>query len=371
MGEIHKIQKNGVTIYPATTTDAVVDSHFKKSIIGLFNYITLDFDTSAYDTRLKIPMEYRRYGLIVGYFNSLTGKYIIEQYLNNSVFSDGTWGKDDSWINILNADDIYASAMHIRQDSFSTLQNSNNLFKFDFPKGKKLYVRLNWDNGNFVNLQTSGKEGNLTPLIQITEKNKFIEIIPSKPIGSIGYVTNSANCTVKIELYSEVTVRIAKNSDAILQKADKVDLESVRTISDMNNEIISNGYLLSNGYNNTTPAANSYGFIPFKQEKISGIKAVYLQDNAENLSDLYVVALKYNSEANFSGVRKSLLVWNPDKNRYDTDLDLEEGEYYGFMTNSAASQIKSLECYEGDTDDFSIQSASMANTILSLNSATL
>ena len=35
--EIHKLQKNGVTIYPATTTDAVVDPFFKKNVSKLIS----------------------------------------------------------------------------------------------------------------------------------------------------------------------------------------------------------------------------------------------------------------------------------------------------------------------------------------------
>lgn len=55
MGEIHKLQKNGVTIYPATVTDAVVREKDKKSLTKILNEIssfkpwfTADSDLSTF-----------------------------------------------------------------------------------------------------------------------------------------------------------------------------------------------------------------------------------------------------------------------------------------------------------------------------------
>ncbi|RGZ50280.1 hypothetical protein DW986_03170 [Parabacteroides merdae] len=56
MSEIHKIEKNGVTIYPATTTDAVVDADVRKSLKNILrdNKLT-DTGFSAKSTNLANP----------------------------------------------------------------------------------------------------------------------------------------------------------------------------------------------------------------------------------------------------------------------------------------------------------------------------
>lgn len=73
--EIHKLQKNGVTIYPATTTDAVVDPGSKKSIGEIYNVYNVtrlhplsSGEYYTFDTAVRnIPSGVRRQGLIITY----------------------------------------------------------------------------------------------------------------------------------------------------------------------------------------------------------------------------------------------------------------------------------------------------------------
>lgn len=70
MSEIHKIEKNGVTIYPATTTDAVVDADDKLSVKELFN----NADSKNYSATLlfeKLPIS----SVLVenSYYQSISG----------------------------------------------------------------------------------------------------------------------------------------------------------------------------------------------------------------------------------------------------------------------------------------------------------
>ena len=64
MAKIHKLTKGGQTIYPATTTDAVVHPTTRKNLTeelsGLSNYKILEWNTDVATTRKQVLKKERK-----------------------------------------------------------------------------------------------------------------------------------------------------------------------------------------------------------------------------------------------------------------------------------------------------------------------
>lgn len=99
--EIHKLQKNGVTIYPATTTDAVVDPESKKNLTDklkdYYSYIyelTIPYKNDKATTRLSVPLLLRKTNLILTY--NINGDWYSEIYKGDYLLDSG-WQQDVNW----------------------------------------------------------------------------------------------------------------------------------------------------------------------------------------------------------------------------------------------------------------------------------
>ncbi|MEY8587952.1 SGNH/GDSL hydrolase family protein [Phocaeicola sartorii] len=105
MAKIHKLTKGGQTIYPATTTDAVVNPNSRKSLTAelseLASYTILEWNTDAATTRKQVPTKFRKTGLQITYKRN-NKEWIFEQFIGTAIY-DSAWENDTLWQNT-NAD---------------------------------------------------------------------------------------------------------------------------------------------------------------------------------------------------------------------------------------------------------------------------
>jgi len=70
-----------------------------------FNHLYIDFtNNSRYETRLKVPTNYRRQGLYITYV-SCDGEVVTEYYTGTS-FDDESWQDDNNWTQVATVDNI-------------------------------------------------------------------------------------------------------------------------------------------------------------------------------------------------------------------------------------------------------------------------
>ena len=106
MAKIYKLTKGRQTIYPATTTDAVVNPKTRKALttelsgLNKGSAISTQFDTDFSKTRLGIPKENRSTGKILSYRNGATGELTVEMYIGTSM-DDQYWSDDLFWCPLL------------------------------------------------------------------------------------------------------------------------------------------------------------------------------------------------------------------------------------------------------------------------------
>lgn len=96
MAKIHKLTKGGQTIYPATTTDAVVNPNSRKSLTAelseLASYTILEWNTDAATTRKQVPTKFRKTGLQITYKRN-NKEWIFEQFIGTAIY-DSAWEND-------------------------------------------------------------------------------------------------------------------------------------------------------------------------------------------------------------------------------------------------------------------------------------
>ena len=110
MAKIHKLTKGGQTIYPATTTDAVVHPTTRKNLTeelsGLSNYKILECNTDVATTRKQVLKKERKIGMKISYNDPENGW--INELFTGSALDDLTWSNDRNWIESLGKNDNYS-----------------------------------------------------------------------------------------------------------------------------------------------------------------------------------------------------------------------------------------------------------------------
>lgn len=87
-------------IYPNTFIDAIIDKQSGKSlkdILNSFNMYFLSYDGNTEHTRLQVPKELRKKGLIITYINY--NNIIITEYYNSDDLSNLEWSNSKNWEN--------------------------------------------------------------------------------------------------------------------------------------------------------------------------------------------------------------------------------------------------------------------------------
>ena len=128
MGNIHKLTKDGVTLFPATTTDAVVHPQVRASLSNLINeynisllYPTLGEENSdIYTLQNAINLlsakldENLKVGGIKIIFKDENNNYQEWRYLGTKPFTNTSqWSREDSWY------ENYSEIDDISEESFS------------------------------------------------------------------------------------------------------------------------------------------------------------------------------------------------------------------------------------------------------------
>lgn len=85
-------------VYPISLVQSIFDGitgNRLDVILSLFNCIYIPYGDSKRSTRLKVPNQMRRLGLIIT-FKDATNTIYTQQYVSNS-FDDANWGNDKNW----------------------------------------------------------------------------------------------------------------------------------------------------------------------------------------------------------------------------------------------------------------------------------
>lgn len=85
-------------VYPISLVQSIFDGitgNRLDVILSLFNCIYIPYGDSKRSTRLKVPNQMRRLGLIIT-FKDATNTIYTQQYVGNS-FDDANWGNDKNW----------------------------------------------------------------------------------------------------------------------------------------------------------------------------------------------------------------------------------------------------------------------------------
>lgn len=141
MAEIHKLQKNGVTIYPATTTNAVVDPESKRTLAEVLidgvSVIVLEWNTDLATTRKQVVVSKRKKGVILIYDNPSVG-LVNEQYLVAQI-DDPNWTRESNWEPIPNKKTVDAinALIGFFPDEFEDISITKNIGYYISPTGKK------------------------------------------------------------------------------------------------------------------------------------------------------------------------------------------------------------------------------------------
>lgn len=91
--------KDGKPIYPKTVIQAIYDAHTGAqltAILAQFNSILLQYQGTAVATRIAIPEDMRRQGLIITYVD-MEGNTISERNNDASQKDDEHWSLDENW----------------------------------------------------------------------------------------------------------------------------------------------------------------------------------------------------------------------------------------------------------------------------------
>lgn len=173
MGEIHKLTKDGITLFPATTTDAVVHPQIRTSISNLITEynVSVLFPTSGSDESPNYTLQ----GAISLLFEKLKGTqrfpgikvifYDVAEpdvtqewrYLGGSFTTTTNWAREDSWYTELN-ENISNIDENLLNDALrKSEQNLTSVEKDQVKKNLDLSVdgyKINWssieDANNYI-----------------------------------------------------------------------------------------------------------------------------------------------------------------------------------------------------------------------------
>lgn len=152
MGEIHKLTKDGITLFPATTTDAVVHPQVRAAVSNLiteYNVSSL-FPTAGSEGSSKYTLqgaisllfdklkETQRFPGIKVIFTDFTEPDVTQEwrYLGGSFTTTTNWAREDSWYTNLSQDvsdieeNILNDALRKSEQSLTTVEKNqvkNNL----------------------------------------------------------------------------------------------------------------------------------------------------------------------------------------------------------------------------------------------------
>ena len=280
--EIHKLQKNGVTIYPATTTDAVVDFGRKKSLSSIINNnIFVDKGNTDYGIRsISTNFDFNSAVFISYYNRDKSGTSTSSQYIK------------------INFDDIVmeyniVGGTEKKGEESITLTNKNN-------DKYKVVVYIDWKP-----FQTDINKQLIKDFIDIKE-------LPYDEFGNS--TTNSVTQRKITEKFND--------SDKNIESLEKTILGG-DYISDININLTSGGYYIKNTidiqsgggqYSEKIDISKFVGgiiTIVLKYSKSGSGRATLITDNDDSII-YFCLESDYNTEAE-EGFKKDILVPNNAK----------------------------------------------------------
>ena len=137
MGEIHKLTKDGVTLFPATTTDAVAHPQVRTSLSNLiseFNVSNL-YPTGGSDNSDRYTLQgaisilgakltdAQKIGGVKVVFIDSTGEIQRWRFLGDSFMTTGNWAREDSWY-VETSEDVENLEDNLLNDSLRKTEQS-------------------------------------------------------------------------------------------------------------------------------------------------------------------------------------------------------------------------------------------------------
>lgn len=173
MGEIHKLTKDGKTLFPATTTDAVVHPQVRAAISSLiteYNISALfptsgDSDSERYTLQGAVSIlndklkDYQKIPGIKIIFTDLKKDTQEWRYLGYGLFTDITsWAREDSWYEDLNQEvdnldeNLINDALRKTEQSLSSVEKNQVKTNLDLQlEAKKVTWNSTENLNNYIN----------------------------------------------------------------------------------------------------------------------------------------------------------------------------------------------------------------------------
>lgn len=151
MAEIHKIEKNGVTIYPATTTDAVVDKETRRTIKEEFSLIknkSVSFDIGKYIDKTGKLINYSR-SKISEFLNIPTKDFTIT----------GVWDGSNSGFGFVFYDEKFNFISGFNDESTSYASYKWKVDSVQIPDNAKYLVIQSQSNGIIIDSEEQLSSG--------------------------------------------------------------------------------------------------------------------------------------------------------------------------------------------------------------------
>ena len=231
MAEIHKIEKNGQVIYPATITDAVVDKELQVPVSKLVEEINVSkvFPTGGIDGTnkytletaiAKIPSAYRNVGIKCSFLDE-------EGMPETWVYQGGSFTSSNSWIQV-GAKAILKLSTH---KIILASENNAQTISLSAKGGDTVYITLYQPEGDIINYLIRGVKRN-----EITEtffngrldgitKGNFISHALTKDIDSIQLYANKNITTTIAFVHVSTLPNIGLN---IMQQYYRNELQTLK-----------------------------------------------------------------------------------------------------------------------------------------------
>lgn len=220
MAKIYKLTKGSQTIYPATTTDAVVNPKTRKDLttelsgLNKGSAISTQFDTDFSKTRLGIPKENRSTGKILSYRNGTTGELTVEMYIGTSM-DDQYWSDDLFWCQLLPSTKFpFINITAITGNNYNTPDSARNALPNTYNKKIGLVFTYR-DSANRYRVYLYNSEtSNYIPLDSYMYDSVVYDSNKASTRLSIDYINRKKGFILSYQNEDRFTIEIY-NSDSV------------------------------------------------------------------------------------------------------------------------------------------------------------
>lgn len=164
------------SITPITYIQSIVDSYSGEQLENIlynFNHIYIPFTNNSANTRNKVPIQFRRNGLVISYFDTVNNKAVTEHFVGSNVAatSSTSWVLNKNWDRLLYASDIgnnniklyipnSSLTWEMLSDSLKEIFINNGGTIINYPDEEDLTIRKSTFNNNATLLSFKDRDVN-------------------------------------------------------------------------------------------------------------------------------------------------------------------------------------------------------------------